>query len=92
MVFCVHVVCDIVWKIPLRDVVGLKSRGCRKLRREKAGVPARINQPTSHVKLAGVVPMDAAAAVVDVVPLLLHCAGAFGIQSKYGWESSSSLC
>ena len=43
----------------------------------------------AQVGFSGVLPVDAAA---DVVPLQLHCAGAFENQNKSGLESSGSLC
>ena len=56
-----------VWykvKVPLRDVVGLKSRGCRKLQRGNTGVPMYVYERCE-------VRSCCAAATAAVVPLLL---------------------
>ena len=42
-----------VYKVPLRDVVDLKSGGCRKLKRGNTGVPVYM----SVARFAGVVPL-----------------------------------
>ena len=49
------------YKVPLRDVFDLKSRGCRKLKGGNTGVPMYVSVP----RFTGVVPL-----LLLVVPLL----------------------
>ena len=69
------------YKVPLGDVVDLKSRGCRKWKTGNTGVRILriyMSLHVQYVRFAGVVP-------------LLYCAGASEVQRKCGLESSR-LC
>ena len=80
-----HMVCTISYKVPLRDVVDLKSRGCRELKRGNTGVPIRcacMSLLVHYVRFAGVVP--------TLLLLLLHrCCTArvlYWFKGSAGWN------
>ena len=75
-----------VWKVPLRDVVDLKSRGCRKLRRGNTGVPSYIPDMTFMWACVGL-----SACCTVAVGMSVCCTGAFENQRKCGLQSSR-LC
>ena len=77
---------DTVYMVPLRDVIDLKSRGCRKLKRGNTDVPMYIC--LYEVRWCCI----AAAAAVLLYRCCKYCAGVFEIQRKCGLESSSALC
>ena len=68
-----------MYKVPLQDVVDLKPRGFRKLKRGREHSRRPFRCILAYVRFAGGAPFDVAA---DVVALLLHSEGAFEIQRK----------